>query len=92
MLFFNIDRMCKIKGWKFRTLAKTMGVASESLSRSLNGNPRLKTIERMANALGVPVKSLFDDPARVEGFITIKGDPKHFHSMEELISVINNSK
>lgn len=38
-----------------------MSVAPELLTRALNGNTLLDTIEKTANALGVSVKSLFED-------------------------------
>lgn len=88
VLIININKLCKSKGWKYRTLAKTMGIPAESLSRSLNGNPRLDTIEKMAKALDVPVRALFDDPEQIEGYITLNGQPVRFHTKEELLAMI----
>ena len=40
-------------------LAEKMGIKKESLSRAINGNPTLETLERIANALEVDVPELF---------------------------------
>ena len=83
VLVSNIDRLCNERGWKRRNLAKAMGVKAESLSRSLNGQPRLDTIEKIAKALNVSIKSLFDDPVAVEGFVSVGGEVQRFNSREE---------
>jgi transcriptional regulator with XRE-family HTH domain len=41
-------------------LAEKVGVAEISLSRSINGNPSLETLEKIANALEVPISELFE--------------------------------
>lgn len=42
-----------------KELAKKMGVAEMSVSKSINGNPGLSTLEKIAEALGVDVSELF---------------------------------
>ena len=69
-LVANVDRLCQEKKWKRFHLARAMGVKPESLSRSLNGLPRIDTIERIAKALDVSIKSLFEDPDAIEGFVS----------------------
>ena len=57
---------------------------------AMYGNARLDTIEKMAVALGVSVKSLFEpmgDEA-VEGFIKIKGKVYQFNSRVELENLL----
>ena len=68
-----------------------MGVAPVSLNRAMYGNARLDTIEKMAIALGVSIKSLFDpiDDDTVEGYIKIKGKIYHFFSRSELEKLLN---
>ena len=39
-----------------------MGCTKESLSRAINGNPTLETLEKIATALGVNITELFDQP------------------------------
>lgn len=41
-------------------VASKLGVTPESLSRSINGNPSLETLERIAEAIGLEVVDLFE--------------------------------
>ena len=52
-----------------------MEIDPASLNRAMYGNARLDTIEKIANALGVSIKSLFEqtDDDAIEGYIKIKG-------------------
>lgn len=65
-------------------LAKAMEISAPSLTHALKGNPQLDTIEKIADALNVPVSRLFKVEEDVEGYISINGKMTHFHSMEEL--------
>ena len=59
-----------------KDLAADMGIAPASRTRTLNGNCRLTTMQKMANALGVSLKSLFEPQDNGEGFIRI-GEQVH---------------
>lgn len=87
ILNLNVDRFCNERGWTHKRLAKEMGIMEAALSRALAGNPQLKTIEKIAKALDVSIKSLFDDPDNIEGFILQHGRPYHFNSREELDNI-----
>ena len=43
-------------------VAEVIGVNRVSLSNSINGNPTIQTLEKIANALGVTVSELIDEP------------------------------
>lgn len=88
ILVSNVDRLCHERGWKRKNLAKKMGVKAESLSRSLNGLPRIDTIEKIAKALDVSIKSLFDDPDSIEGFVSVRGRPYRINSYEEFEKIV----
>lgn len=55
----NIKELCKRKGVTQKELAEKLGIAEISLSRSINGNPTLETLEKIAEGLGVEVTELF---------------------------------
>ena len=80
----NVRRLCKEQSKQMKDLAADMGIDPASLTRALNGNPRLDTIEKIANALGVSVKSLFEPLDDVEGFIRIGERVYQFNSKCEL--------
>ena len=50
---------CRKQGITMRQLAEKMKIAPESLSRAINGNPTLSTIQSIAQNLNVEVSSLF---------------------------------
>lgn len=86
----NVKRICKEQGKQLKDLAKEMGIDPASLTRAIYGNARLDTIERIASALGVSVKSLFDDN-EVEGFIKVRDKIIQFNSKAELIYIYKNN-
>ncbi|MFI2744191.1 helix-turn-helix domain-containing protein [Zhouia sp. PK063] len=54
-----IKDVIKRKGYSVTTLAEKLGMTQVSLSRIINGNPTVETLEKIANALEVDVKDLF---------------------------------
>ena len=65
-----------------------MGVDPAALTRALNGNCRLDTIQKMANALGVSMKSLFEQLDDVEGYIRIGEQVYQFNNKKELDDIL----
>lgn len=92
ILVANVDRLCHEKGWKHFHLARRMGVKPESLSRSLNGLPRIDTIEKIAKALDVSIKRLFEDPVAIEGFVSVGGKVRRFNSVKEFDCTVNGPR
>lgn len=58
----RIKEVCKEKGVTLQHVAEVIGVNRVSLSNSINGNPTIQTLEKIANALGVAVSELIDEP------------------------------
>lgn len=85
----NVRRICKERGKQMKDLAADMGIDPASLTRALNGNARLDTVEKIANALGVSMKSLFEPLDDVEGYIRIGERVYQFNSRQELLKLIN---
>ena len=65
-----------------------MGVDPAALTRALGGNARLDTIQKIATALGMSMKTLFEPLDDVEGFIRIRGNAFQFNSREELDALL----
>lgn len=55
----RVKEICNEKGLQMKDLAAIMNVKPESLSRTLNGNPQLSSLENIAKALNVGVADLF---------------------------------
>lgn len=80
---FNVKKMCKENGMTLSELAQKIGIAPESLSRSLNGNPQLSTLIDISEGLGVDVLSLFKNEDDINGIITYKGKTFIINSIKE---------
>lgn len=55
----RVKELCCQRGIQLKDLAKAMGIAPESLSRAINGNPQLSTITCIADNLGISISELF---------------------------------
>lgn len=55
----RVKELCRQRGIQLKDLAKAMGIAPESLSRAINGNPQLSTITCIADNLGISISELF---------------------------------
>ena len=84
----NVRRICKGQGKQMKDLAASMGIDPASLTRALNGNARLDTVQKISTALGVSMKSLFEPLDDVEGFIRIRGRIYQFNGREELDTLL----
>ena len=72
-------------------LAQRMNIAPSSLSRAITGNPSLRTIEKIAQALDIPIAELFRDDKSLKdknsvvGFVIINGEIEHITSKEDML-------
>lgn len=64
----RIKEVIQEKGLTINKVAELMGVNRVSLSNTINGNPTVETLQKIATALDVPVSELFETPK--EGVIT----------------------
>jgi transcriptional regulator with XRE-family HTH domain len=68
-------------------LADKIGLSRAGLSKAINGNPTVDTLERIANARNVDIIELFkknDLGEDVNGYIKVKGTVYEIHSFDDL--------
>ncbi len=53
---------------------------------------KIDTIEKIAKALDVSVKSLFEDPVAIEGFVSVGGKVQRFNSVKEFERIVKDSR
>lgn len=58
----RIKEVIKEKGTTITELADKMEINRVNLSNMVNGNPTVETLNKIANALNVPVTELFKQP------------------------------
>ena len=75
---FRILELCKEAGINQTELAEKIGLSRVGLSKAINGNPTIGTLEKIADALGVPVTELFEksNTGDIVGFVKV-GDTVH---------------
>ena len=56
----RVKAILKDKQMTLNDLAQKLGVSRQALYLQINNNPRISTLQRIADALGVPVGQLFD--------------------------------
>ena len=86
----NIKQLCKLRKRQLKNPASDMEIDPASLNRAMYGNARLNTIQKMASALGVSIRTLFEplDDDEVEGYIKMRGKIYQFNSREELYKIL----
>ena len=94
----RVKEICAEKGLQLKELASIMNVKPESLSRTLNGNPQLSSLENIAKALNVGVADLFADktescvissstiPNSLHSIIVYKGKTYIADNLNDLLS------
>lgn len=62
MSVLSIKRLCKGQGITQKELAGRLGITPVALSKSINSDLRISTLEKIAAALGVHISELFEQP------------------------------
>ena len=55
----RIKELLKEKGYTIQSLSEEMGINRVSLTNSINGNPTLETLEKIAATINVHISDLF---------------------------------
>lgn len=86
----RIKEICKEKGLSITDVAEKLGMDSSNLYSSLKGNPSLKRLTDVANALNVGVGELFEKQEKpIFGCLYIYGEPIQVSSKEDLQKIID---
>ena len=62
----RVKELCKEKGVLMEELASRLGIARVNLTKTINGNPTIGTLEKIAEALGVKFVELFASSDEVQ--------------------------
>ena len=89
MISHRIKTILNKKGMTQVDLALKLGIGPNTLSRTINGNPTLKSITDIANALDVDVVDLFTSN-NPKGFVEYKGTLHRITKKEDLETLLNN--
>lgn len=86
---------CRKQGITMRQLAEKMKIAPESLSRAINGNPQLSTIQSIAQNLNVEVATLFNsrlEKTDLTAIVVFRGKTLVTENVDSLLDFISEIK
>lgn len=89
----RVKEICKERSLTLKQLAERIGIAPETLTRSIseNANPTLATLRQIANALDLQVVDLFertDAAYQVFGHIEVNGEVFSIKSVGDINRLI----
>ena len=90
----RVKQIAKQKGLTMTKVAELMKVHPVNLSTTLNGNPTLTTLCKVAEVLGVEVADLFETESRptISGFVKVGNDVMETSSVADLERVLEKAK
>lgn len=94
-LSLSVRMLCRKQGITMRQLAEKMQIAPESLSRAINGNPQLSTIQSIASNLNVEVSDLFHtslDQTDLTAIVVFRGETLVTDNVESLLEFATQIK
>ena len=82
----RVKELCKERGMLMENLAQILGVTRITLTRNINGNPTMETLQKIASALNVQVWELFtaSTTGEINGFLEYRGTINKIQSREDL--------
>lgn len=85
----DIKKVIKAKGLTAKDVADKMGITPIGLSQHINGNPSVKVLERIADAIGCEVSEFFGDGSAENAdfiaFVRRHGETHTFDKEKDLI-------
>ena len=90
----RVKQIAKQKGLTMTKVAELMKVHPVNLSTTLNGNPTLTTLCKVAEVLGVEVADLFEkeDKPTISGFVKVGNDVMEISSVADLEKATEKAK
>lgn len=91
MAKLRVKEIVKQKGWTLAKVAEMLDVHPVNLSTTLNGNPTIATLEKIANVLEVDFVELFEreDRPTISGFLKVGNDVIEVSSVSDLEEVLS---
>jgi transcriptional regulator with XRE-family HTH domain len=86
----RIKEICKNQGITMSELANRLEIPRENVTKLTTGNLTIKTLEKIASALNVPVQELF--PCKITGIIRVDDKVHSIYSIQDLQDLLEQLK
>ena len=89
----RIKEIIKNKGLTMQEFADKLGIARVNLTKTINGNPTVETLQKIADALNVDFIDLFV-PQRegITGYIEYEGEVYKINSISDIEKLLKEIK
>ena len=89
----RIKEIIKNKGLTMQEFADKLGIARVNLTKTINGNPTVETLQKIADALNVDFIELFV-PQRegITGYIEYEGEVRKINSVSDIEKLLQEIK
>ncbi len=86
----RVKEICKERGFLMEDLASKLGITRITLTRNINGNPTIETLQKIAVALDVEITELFSVKSSRELTALIEHRNKFYkaETLEELKDIV----
>lgn len=94
----KVKELLKERGLLMKDLAERLGIARESLTRAIQGNPQYSTLKSIADELRVSVPDLFvqskqsSNTGKIHGYLKVDGQIIEVCSLDDLERIIEKLK
>ena len=94
MAKLRVKEIVKQNGLTLAKVAEELKIHPVNLSTTLNGNPTIATLEKIANVLGVDVTDLIETENKpiVSGFVKVNGEVLEITSVADLEKALSKAK
>lgn len=86
----RVKEICKEQNLTLSDLADMLGINRVNLSSTINGNPTIGTLEKIATALGVELVELFERKGDFVALVSVNGANHRFDNIEALLCFIDS--
>lgn len=90
----RVKEICKEKGLTMEKLAGILDITPNTLTRNINGNPTIETLEKISKALDVPIFDLFERPSKdgLIGIVRYSGKAYEINSISDIEKLLEEIK
>ncbi|WP_298423216.1 helix-turn-helix transcriptional regulator [uncultured Kordia sp.] len=88
----RVKEVAKSKNISLEQLANILQINRVTLSRTINGNPTVETLMKIANALDVEVSELFSSAkgnTKLNGYVEYKNEVYRINSKKDLENLLD---
>lgn len=90
----RVKEIIKNKGLTMQEFADNLGITRDTLTRNINGNPTVETLDKIAKALGVDITELFvaSKNSAINGYIEVDNQLYKINSVSDIEKLLEEIK